>query len=154
MSNMWKLLQDVIPDYIERARAVAAAGTEDFASLIRIAGLDPKRSLRFENWSGIDFSGSDLRGFDFTAARLNGCRFDGARIDGARFDQAEIDGANPRAAADWPGPQAKLGEAATAGSRRSSAARRGVPGCAVRAGDGGGAAGAVLDGLQGGRRGR
>jgi formylglycine-generating enzyme required for sulfatase activity len=83
------------------ARQVAEAETEDFASLIRLAGLDPKRALRFENWSGVDFSGSDLRGFDFTGARLNGCRFDGARIAGARFDQAEIDGANLRAAKDW-----------------------------------------------------
>ncbi len=86
---------------LARARAVAAAGTEDFASLIQIAGLDPKRSLRFENWSGVDFSGCDLRGFDFTAARLNGCRFAGALIAGARFDQAEIDGADLRAAKDW-----------------------------------------------------
>ena len=85
----------------KRAQAVAAAKTEDFASLIRFAGLDAKRALRFENWSGVDFSGSDLRGFDFTAARLNGCRFDDALIEGARFEQAEIEGANLRAAKDW-----------------------------------------------------
>ncbi len=92
------------PDHaarLARAQAVAAAKTEDFATLIRLARLDPKCALRFENWSGVDFSGSDLRGFDFTAARLNGCRFDGALIGGARFDQAEIDGANLRAANDW-----------------------------------------------------
>ena len=57
--------------------------------------------LRFENWSGVDFSGCDLSGFDFTAARLNGCRFDGALIEGARFDQAEIDGADLYRASDW-----------------------------------------------------
>src|SRR5271165_7077689 len=82
-------------------RRIDEAKNENFVELVEIAGLDPKRHLRFADWSGVDFMGCYLRGFDFTAARLNGCRFDGARIDGARFDQAEIDGANLRAAKDW-----------------------------------------------------
>ncbi len=106
-----------LPKDVEAAeRLIDEAETDDFAKLIKIAGLDPKQHLRFADWSGVDFSGCDLRGFDFTAARLNGCRFDGARIagagfdsarfdgvrfDGARFDQAEIDGANLRAVKDW-----------------------------------------------------
>jgi formylglycine-generating enzyme required for sulfatase activity len=82
-------------------RLVDEAETDDFAKLIKIAGLDPKQHLRFADWSSVDFSGCDLRGFDFTAARVNGCRFDNARIEGARFDQAEIAGTNLPRALDW-----------------------------------------------------
>ena len=57
--------------------------------------MDPKKHLRFADWSDVDFSGSDLRGFDFTGARLIGCNFTGARIEGARFDQALIDEVRP-----------------------------------------------------------
>jgi formylglycine-generating enzyme required for sulfatase activity len=56
--------------------------------------------MRFAEWSGADFSGSNLRGFDFTGARLIGCNFKGARIDGARFDQALIDEVRPGAKLD------------------------------------------------------
>jgi formylglycine-generating enzyme required for sulfatase activity len=81
-------------------------------ALVRKAGLDPTRDLRFENWSGVSFRGRDVRGWDFTGARLIGCDFTDALIAGARFDQVEIDWARPRAkfnpkrtsfkkAADW-----------------------------------------------------
>jgi len=73
-----------------RIEAVAETQTEDFAELIRIAGLDPQRDLRFADWSGVNFQGADLRGFDFTGARLHECDFTRARIAGARFDQAEL----------------------------------------------------------------
>jgi formylglycine-generating enzyme required for sulfatase activity len=87
--------------WLERAQRVANAKTDDFAELIRLAGLDPGKHLRFADWSDVNLAGCDLRGFDFTGARLNGCRFDGARIDGARFDQAEIADTNLPAARDW-----------------------------------------------------
>ena len=85
---------------------VRAADADRFDQLIKIAGLDPARDLRLEDWSGVDFSGCDLRGFDFSGARLLGCRFDGALIEGARFDQAELGRAGGevvdlRAAKDW-----------------------------------------------------
>jgi hypothetical protein len=67
------------------------AETNDFAELIKLAGLDPKKQLRLADWSGVSFAGCDLRGFDFT----------GARIDGARVDQAEISDTNLPAARDW-----------------------------------------------------
>jgi formylglycine-generating enzyme required for sulfatase activity len=99
-------------DIEARERLVDEAPTEDFAELIRIAGLDPKKNLRFADWSGVDFGGSDLRGFEFTGAQLIGCNLEGALIEGARFDQALIDEARPgamldpgrtnlRAAKDW-----------------------------------------------------
>jgi formylglycine-generating enzyme required for sulfatase activity len=85
----------------DRARAVIEADTNDFAELIRIAGIDPSSGLRFRDWSRVDFRGCDLRGFDFTGARLADCQFGGAFIEHARFDRAEIQGANLRRAADW-----------------------------------------------------
>jgi len=89
-----------------------SSGKTDFASLVKLAGLDPARHMRFAEWSGADFSGSILRGFDFTGARLIGCNFKGAWIKGARFDQALIDEVRPgtkldpdrtnlQAAEDW-----------------------------------------------------
>jgi formylglycine-generating enzyme required for sulfatase activity len=72
----------------------------DFASLIKLAGLDPARHLRYAEWSGVDFGGSDLAGFDFTGARLIGCSFTGARINRARFEHALIDEVHPYAKID------------------------------------------------------
>jgi formylglycine-generating enzyme required for sulfatase activity len=86
---------------LEIAQRVAYAETNDFAELAQLAGLDPKKHLRFADWSGVNFASCDLRGFDFTGARLNGCKFDNAHIDGARFDQAEIANTNLQAARDW-----------------------------------------------------
>jgi formylglycine-generating enzyme required for sulfatase activity len=87
--------------WLDAAQRVASAETDDFAKLIKLAGLDPGKHLRFADWSEVNFAGCDLRGFDFTGARLNGCKFDGARVDGARFDQAEIANTNLQAARDW-----------------------------------------------------
>src|SRR5262245_6965432 len=93
-----------------RVQRVVRAETDDFSELVRIAGLDPKRHLRFADWSGVSFQNCNLRGFDFTGARLLGCDFAGALISEARFDQAEIgrEGAEAtspatrlRDAADW-----------------------------------------------------
>ncbi len=84
----------------EAMRRVADARTENFVELIELAGLDPKRHLRFCQWSGIDFKGCDLRGYDFSGACLCDCKFKGARIAGARFDKADIKGSALRDAAD------------------------------------------------------
>jgi formylglycine-generating enzyme required for sulfatase activity len=95
--------------WLQAMRKVLAAETDDFVELLQLTGLDPKRHLRLSDWSGIDFSGADLRGFDFTGANLVGCSFQDALIEGARFDEAEIDQAhfdrgkrtNLRRAKDW-----------------------------------------------------
>jgi hypothetical protein len=94
------------------ASTIANSATENFAELFRVSGLDPKRHLKFADWSGVSFRDANLRGFDFTGARLLGCDFSGALIEHARFDQAEIHSAQRdlkalrptdlRAAADWP----------------------------------------------------
>lgn len=142
-----------------REQAVDAAETDDFAELIGIARLDPKKHLRFADWSDVDFSGSDLRGFDFTGARLIGCNFTGARIEGARFDQALIDEVRRGAMLDFePHKSAgrkRLGQTPSEleESRQARAgafaAGRGVSGCAVCARDGGCPAGTILDGVEG-----
>lgn len=60
----------------------------DLASLVKLSGLDPARHMRYADWSGNSFAGSDLAGFDFTGANLEACDFTGARIAGARFEHA------------------------------------------------------------------
>ena len=82
-------------------RRIDESQTRNFAELVKLAGLDPQRHLRFADWSGVDFSRCDLRGYDFTGARLENCKFWGALIETARFDQAEINLANLRTAGDW-----------------------------------------------------
>jgi formylglycine-generating enzyme required for sulfatase activity len=77
-------------DWAGAARAVRLADSDNFVDLTMIAGLNPKRDLRFADWTGVDFRDCDLRGFDFTGARLHGCSFSGAKITGACFDQAEV----------------------------------------------------------------
>jgi formylglycine-generating enzyme required for sulfatase activity len=87
-----------------------------FSKLVEIASrhgvFDKVRHLRYADWSGVDFAGSNLAGCDFTGALLVGCNFEGAEIKGARFDGARIDIARPyakidanrtnlRAAKDW-----------------------------------------------------
>lgn len=89
------------PNLAKRARKIIEARTNKFSDLLRISELDPRKHLRFADWSGVDFTDDDLRGFDFTGARLHNCRFGGTLIKGAHFDQAEINGTNLRAARDW-----------------------------------------------------
>jgi formylglycine-generating enzyme required for sulfatase activity len=94
---------------LERMKDVTEAQTEEMRELLKTAGLDPSKHLRFQDWSGSSFRSNDLRGFDFTGARLLSCDFHNALIAGARFDQCEIDrvGLVPqqrtdlRAAEDW-----------------------------------------------------
>jgi Pentapeptide repeats (8 copies) len=93
-----------------RQRLLSSAAA-DFATLVKLAGLDPARHMRYSDWSGVDFGGSNLRGFDFTGARLIGCNFRGALISGARFEHALMHprsypllgakGTNLRDASDW-----------------------------------------------------
>jgi len=78
-------------DRAGKRREVIESATDDFADLLGLSGLDPAHHLRFADWSGVSFRGSDIRGFDFTGALLIGCDFTDAQIEGARFDQAEMD---------------------------------------------------------------
>jgi CRP/FNR family cyclic AMP-dependent transcriptional regulator len=76
-------------DQLERRiQWVLEASSDKFVDLVRTAGLDPKRDLRFGDWHSLDLSGADLRGFDFTGANLSGACFDNALISGAVFEQA------------------------------------------------------------------
>jgi formylglycine-generating enzyme required for sulfatase activity len=77
------------PDQIALAhiQAVAEAPTEEFRALLKIGGLDPRKDLRYHDWSDISFAGADLRNMDFTGARLLNCDFADALIAGARFER-------------------------------------------------------------------
>jgi formylglycine-generating enzyme required for sulfatase activity len=80
------------PDQIALARiqAVIAAPTGDFRALLKIGGRDPRKDLRYHDWSDVSFAGADLRNMDFTGARLLNCDFSDALIAGARFERAMI----------------------------------------------------------------
>ena len=69
-----------------------AAETDDFNTLVRLAGLDPGRDFRHTDMSGTSMVGADLRGFDFTGADFRNVDLDGARIDGACFKGADLSG--------------------------------------------------------------
>jgi formylglycine-generating enzyme required for sulfatase activity len=75
------------------ARGVADAPTDDFAALVRLAGINPKTELRFGDFAGVSLRGADLRGFDLSGANLRGADFVDAQLAGARFHGARIDGA-------------------------------------------------------------
>src|SRR5262249_1560323 len=87
--------------WLEVAQRVVGAETNDFAELIKLAGLDPRKHLRFADWSDLNLECCDLRGFDFTGARLTGCNFVGAGLARDGFDQAEIARTILRAARVW-----------------------------------------------------
>jgi formylglycine-generating enzyme required for sulfatase activity len=70
--------------------AIDHAPTDDFAELIRVAGLDPTSELRFGDFSGCGFDGDHLLGFNFTGCDLTGASFNDARIAGAKFDCAKV----------------------------------------------------------------
>jgi hypothetical protein len=63
-----------------------------FTDYVRSVDLDPTKSFRFSDLSGISFANYNLSGYDFTGARLWGCHVDGTTsISGARFLHAELD---------------------------------------------------------------
>jgi formylglycine-generating enzyme required for sulfatase activity len=90
-------------DTFEEAIAAVDSASDhfSFSELVNLASksgaFNTSKHLRFADWSGVDFSRSDLNGFDFTGARLLGCDFTDARITKARFDQTIIDVARPYA---------------------------------------------------------
>ena len=88
-------------DWEGMRQAIIESETETFSELVNKSGLNPEQDLRYANFSGVDFSGSDLRGFNFTGARLRECTFKNTLIRNARFDRAEINGTNLREAKDW-----------------------------------------------------
>lgn len=80
-------------DINQRMQAVASAAGEvrlNFGELLRLARLDPRRDLRYGNWTGVTFDHMDLSGYDFTGSILSGCSFVGAKIEDACFEQAEL----------------------------------------------------------------
>lgn len=77
-------------EIIQRIRAVEAANAKSFRDLLQAGGFDLASDLRYQNFSGLSFTGEDLRGIDFTGANLVGCDFSNALIVGARFERARL----------------------------------------------------------------
>ena len=78
---------------IETAQAILRARDADFATLARIAGLDPQRHFRGADLRNVDFGTDDLTRFDFRDADLSGADLSRARglrsemFVGVRFDE-------------------------------------------------------------------
>lgn len=70
----------------------------DFATLVRVARLDPSEDFRGADLRDVDFGRSDLEGYDFSGADLSGCRFDRAALKGAIFADNRDEGTV------WPKP--------------------------------------------------
>lgn len=89
-------------DDLNRAISVVLASpTASFTTLVRIAGLDPKRSFRFAVLNNVDFSRQNIGRFNFQGADLSGCSFKDAKILGANFAGAIVDKRSLAEASDW-----------------------------------------------------
>ena len=62
-----------------RAKRVMEAASDDFATLSRTAGRDPRTGWRGADLSGVDFGEDDLSGFSFVRCLLQGANFSQAR---------------------------------------------------------------------------
>lgn len=103
-----RLTSDEAEERVKRVRSARGNDRSNFCALVKRAGLDPARDLRYGTFSGVDFAGCNLDGYDFTGANLRACKFIDARIAGATFSQCEFalpnDGTNgfdPSGAEDW-----------------------------------------------------
>ena len=75
---------DFTADQTDALAALLAHPSDDFMTLVRVAGLDPQVDFRHSNLRDVDFGGADLRGFDFTGADLRGA------IGSPRWDQTTL----------------------------------------------------------------
>lgn len=88
-------------DLLWRIERILESPSDRFDDLVRAAGLDPKKDLRFGDWQNLDFSDSDLRAFDFTGCNLSGANFNNALIEGAKLTRANFELASLEKAADY-----------------------------------------------------
>jgi formylglycine-generating enzyme required for sulfatase activity len=86
----------------QRIDSIDSSETDDFVALIRLAGFDPARDLRFGDFSKCRFDAQDLHRFDFTGCDLRGASFERAMIETAILDAARIDPGALARAADYP----------------------------------------------------
>lgn len=70
--------------------SIISSTKDDFLTLVKISGLDPRNDFKFFRFDGMDFSNCNLDGFDFTGsdfsrADIGGADFSGAITTGAIF---------------------------------------------------------------------
>lgn len=75
----------------QRILTVLDTESEEFAELVKVAGLDPAEAFVGASLKGVDFGEADLTGFDFSGADLSGCDFSKSVYEGAIFDGARVD---------------------------------------------------------------
>lgn len=98
--------QMLAAELFERLERMAAADSEDFATLVAILGLDPRTdfveadlaglALTRQNFSGCDFSGTDFSGSSFDGSGLKDCRLDGACLADASLSYMTLSGCSFR----------------------------------------------------------
>lgn len=84
---------DELLEFLDVAKQIEEANTEDFLELAKIAGLDPKKDfvaaklsnviLRAADLSGANLSGADLSNADLSSANLSGANLSGANLSSA-----------------------------------------------------------------------
>jgi hypothetical protein len=67
----------------------------DFATLVEIAGLDPRRDFRGVDLSNVDFGCADISDFDFSGADLEGANTSRAVVGDALTRAGRLDRARP-----------------------------------------------------------
>lgn len=72
---------------------IMTAETDDFVELLKIAGLDPSKSLTYGNFEDVDWGDHDLAGYNFDGAKLSRGDFSRAKnIDKMSYVGADVDG--------------------------------------------------------------
>lgn len=87
------LSSDDLEDLNDKLQLIAGATTDDFVSLVRLAGLDPKEDLCGTDLTRTALSGQDLQGFNFSDSNLSYADMRGANLKGAILDRANLEGA-------------------------------------------------------------
>lgn len=91
---MSKLFDDILTsEELDAIDAVHKSKSNRFDTLVRCAGLDPRKDFRFSQLRRLDLRGADLRKFDFTGSDLRQSVVDGQTIidNSTIFDDAQLD---------------------------------------------------------------
>jgi uncharacterized protein YjbI with pentapeptide repeats len=82
----------------EKLRSIISAETDDFVTLLKLAGLDPLHDLTGTDLAGTNLQGADLRGADLREADLRGADLRKADLRKADLREADLRKADLREA--------------------------------------------------------
>ena len=76
MNRYWKAIHKIID-----------APTDDFTTLVEIAGLNPKTDFQYSDLSKVDFGAADLTDYSFRGADLSGANLFQAKLKNVNLDE-------------------------------------------------------------------